>query len=113
MRLLPYLPGIAHHCHISGNDCRDACRLCRIYNGTHQRNVMVVYNGIDGEVALHAMFVARPGYFPQIVDSEGICRTGTHVQVLDTEIDGVGTCLYGCCERFARAYRCHDFEVTD
>ena len=50
---------------------------------------MVVYNGIDGEVALHAMFVARPGYFPQIVDSEGICRTGTHVQVLDTEIDGV------------------------
>ena len=47
---------------------------------------MVVYNGIDGEVALHAMFVARPGYFPQIVDSEGICRTGTHVQVLDTEI---------------------------
>ena len=111
--LLPYLPGIAHHCHISGNDCRDACRLCRIYNGTHQRNVMVVYNGIDGEVALHAMFVARPGYFPQIVDSEGICRTGTHVQVLDTEIDGVGTCLYGCCERFARAYRCHDFEVTD
>lgn len=99
--LLPYPASIAHHRHIGGNDCRDACRLCRIYDSMHQRDVMVVYDGIDGEVAFHAMLVARPGYFPQIVDSEGIGRTGTHVQVLDTEIDGVGTRLYGCCERFA------------
>ena len=111
--LLPYPAGITHHRHIGRNDCRDACRLCRIHDGAHQRDIPVVYDGIDGEVAFHAMLFTRPGYLLQIVDGEGICRTGTHVQVLDAEIDGVRTRLYGCCERFARAYRCHDFEVTD
>ena len=98
MHFLIYLPCITHHSHIRSNHCRDTGCFCRIYNGTHQRQVLVVNNGINGEITFHPVLIARMRYFLQVVDGESIRRTGAHIQVLNAEIDGIGTRLDSRCE---------------
>ena len=39
------------------------------------------------------MLIARLRYFPKVFNSECISRTGPHIQVFNTKIDGIGTCL--------------------
>ena len=108
---LPYLAGVGHHGHVGGDDGRDAGLLGGTHDGTHQGDVLVVDDGVHGEVALHAVLVARTGYFAQVVDGERIGRTGTHVQVLDAEVDGVCSGLYGSGQRLARADGGHYLKI--
>ena len=37
----------------------------------------------------------------QIINGKRTCRTGTHIQALDTEVDGICPCLDSCRQRFA------------
>ena len=111
MYLLPYLTGIIHHCHISCNYRRNYRFLGRIDNGMHQRDIFIIDNRIDRQVALHPVLVTRTGYFPQIINRKCISRTGTHIQVFYTEIDRIGTCLNSRSKRFARTDRSHYFKI--
>ena len=108
MHLLPYPITIGHHSHVGGNHSRDVSGLGCIDNLMHQGDILAVDDGIDGEVALDAMLTTSLGDLLQVVDGERRGRMGTHVQFLDTKVDAVGTCLYGCRQRLAGAYWRHD-----
>ena len=112
MHLLSYLPGVAHHSHIGCNHRRDTCRFCRIHNGSHQGDIVIVDNGIYRKVTFHTMLITGLGNLPQIVNGKGIGGTGTHIQVFDTEVNRVRTRLDSCGKRLARAYRSHDFKIV-
>lgn len=101
VHLLPYTAGIAHHRHVRRNHGGNAGLMSGIHDGAHQGYIIVVDDGIYRKITFHPVLVTRPGYLAQIINRKGIRRTGTHVQVLDAEIDRVGTCLYGCRKRLA------------
>ena len=101
MHFLANLVGIAHHRHIGGNHSRNTRFLGRVDNGTHQFNILVIYDGIHRQITLHSMFVTGPGYLAQVLNGECIGRTCTHVQILNTKINRIGSRLDGCRERFA------------
>ena len=101
MHLLPYLPGITHHSHIRCNHSRNTGGFCRIHNGAHQRNIIIIYNGIYRKITFHTMLITGLSNLPQIVNSKGIGGTGTHIQVLYTEVNRVRTRLNGCGKRLA------------
>ena len=111
MYFLTHFVAIRHYRYISRNHRTDACFLSRIDNGTHQSNVFIVYYGVDSKITLDTVLIAYLRNLPQIVDGKRAGRTGTHVQALNAKIDGIGTCLDGCCKGFARAHRSHYFEV--
>ena len=111
MHFLPDPAGIIHHCHVSSNHCRYSGCFGRIDNSTHQRNILIIDNRIDCQIAFHPVFVARPGYLTQIINGKRIGRTGTHVKVFYTKIDRIGSSLNGCRKRFARTDRRHYFKV--
>ena len=111
MHLLPHLAAIGHHRHIAGNDRRDASLVSSIDNLVHQGDILAIDDGVNGEIALDAMRIAGLRNLTQIVDGECGCRMGTHVQLLDAEIDTISTSLNGCGKRFARAHRRHDFII--
>ena len=48
-----------------------------------------------------------------IVDGERIGRVRPHVELADAEVDGIGTCLDGGGQTFARPHRGHDFKIVD
>ena len=95
MYLLTDLPRIAHHSYVRRNHRRDTRRLGRIYDGAHQCQILIVNNSVNGKITLHIVLIARLRYFPKVFNSECISRTGPHIQVFNTEIDGIGTCLDG------------------
>ena len=111
--LLPDGVAVAHHGHVAGDDGRDAGVVGGIDNLAHERHVLVVDDGVDGEVALNAVCGGSGGYLAEVAEGEGAGRAGTHVQVAYAEVDAVGTSLNGSRQRLARAYGGHDFKVTN
>ena len=95
MYLLSYFITVSHDCHIGRNDRTDTCFFCRIHNFTHQGNILIVNNGVNGQVTLYSMFITYFGDFTQIVYSKSARRTRTHVQAFNTEIDGIGSGMKG------------------
>ena len=83
-----------------------------VADASHEFQVLVVDDGIDGKVALHAVRVAGGGNLLQVVHGEGVGGVCPHVKVLDAEVDGIGFCLYGGGKGLARAHRCHNLEVV-
>ena len=67
---LPHLIAVSHHRYIGGNHRADTGFLGRIDNPTHQFQVFIINNGVDGEVTLHSVFVTDTGYLPQIIDGK-------------------------------------------
>ena len=110
--LLTDLTGITHHRHISSNHGRNTGLFCRIHNGTHQLQIGIVDDCIYRQIALHSMFVAGTGYLSQVVNRKSIGRTGTHVQIGNTKINGIGTRLDSCRKRLAGTYRSHYLKVS-
>ena len=55
------------------------------------------------------MLVALTGNVAKVVNRKRGGRVGTHVQLLNAEIDAVGSCLYGSHQRLAGADGRHDF----
>ena len=82
-----------------------------IDNLAHQRQVFGIHDGIDGQIGLHTRFTACR-YNSCHVGCREIDRTaGTHVKVLDTEIDARGTGLYSRSQTLPAPYRRHYFYV--
>ena len=111
--LLSHPVAIGHHSYVAGNHSRDACLFGGINNFVHQGDILAVNDGINCKVALNAMFIAGLGNLAQIVDGKSSCRMGTHVQLLDAEVNTVGTSLNGRSERFARTNRSHYFVILN
>ena len=99
MHFLSHLIAIAHHSHITGDDCRDASLLGSIDDFLHRGNVVVIDDGIDSEIGLDAMLIASSSNLTQVVDGEMIGRVRTHVQLADAEIDRVCSSLDGSRQR--------------
>ena len=96
MHFLPYFATIGHHRNIGSNHRRDIGFFGCVHNGAHQHNIIIIDNRIDGEITFQPVLIAYLRYFFQIVDCKRACRTGTHIQTLDTEINRIRTRLYGC-----------------
>ena len=69
-----------------------------IHYVVHGLYVLAINDGVDGEIGLDAVFVARGCYLTQVVNGEVIGRMGTHVKLSYSKIHGIGTGLYGGCE---------------
>ncbi len=111
MHLLPDGVAIVHHGHIAGDDCRDAGLLGGIDNLVHQRDVLVVDDGVDRQIGLYTMTVALAGYVAQVVDGKRAGRMGAHVQLLDAEIHRVGSRLNGRRQTLARPHGRHHLKI--
>ena len=111
MPLLTDPTGIAHHRHISSNHGRNTGLLCRIHNGAHQLQIVIIYDRIYRQITLHPMFVTGTGNLPQVVNRKSIGRTGTHVQIGNTKINGIGSRLNSCRKRLTGTHRSHYLKV--
>ena len=70
MHLLSYLPAVLHHSDVAGDDSRDARLVGGIDNLAHQRQVFTVDNGVDRQIALHAVLFTLSGNVAQVIDGE-------------------------------------------
>ena len=100
MNLLTYLVAIAHYSNVAGYNSADVGLLGSIQNLAHQGQVLTIYNSINRQVALYAADAALLGNAFQVVYAEGAGRVGPHVQVLDTEVDTVGSRSEGSSQTF-------------
>ena len=111
MHLLPHTAAVGHHGHIGGDDGGDAGLVGGIHDGVHGSDVLTIDDGVHGEVGLDVVATACLSDEPQVVDGEGVGRVGTHIELADTEVYTVGTCLDGGLQTLVRAYGCHDLII--
>ncbi len=112
MHLHPNTPGIHQHRHVRRDDSREVGFFRGIHHLTHQLHVLIVDNRVDGEVALYVVLPTDLRDGVQVVYREVIGRLRAHVQPLYTEVDGVGSPLDGCRERFIRTGGSHNFIIS-
>ena len=62
---------ILHDSHVAGNDGGDIGLACGIDDLAHVVEVFLIDNGVDGEVALHAVRLTGLCNLAQVVDGEG------------------------------------------
>ena len=106
------LPAIHHHRHVAGDDGGDAGGLGGIDDAVHRLDIFAVDDGIHRQIGLDALCLARPGNLLEVVDGEVVGRVGTHIQLPDAEVHGVGSGMDGGCQRLAGADRCHYLEFV-
>ena len=111
MHLLPDTVRIVHGRHISRNDCRDFRLLRRVDNLAHQRQVLAIYNSINGQIAFNTMLTADRNDLAQVVRRKVIGRARTHIQSFNTEINRIGSSLDSRHQRFVRTDRSHYFKI--
>ena len=107
VHFLSYLTAIKHHRHVARNDGTDASGFSGVEDGAHQFEVLPVDDGVDGQVAFDAEASRLLGNPLEVVDRKRAGRVRTHVQVLNTKVDAVGTGSYGSCQALGRAHRRH------
>ena len=98
--------------HVAGDDGAHASLAGSVDDAAHIGHVLVVDDGVDREVTLHAALLAPLCYGVKVVDGEVDARLRPHVQALDAEVDGIGTGLPSRRERLPRAYGSHYFKVA-
>ena len=64
-------------------------------NLVHVVDVLVIDDGVDRQVTLHAVLVAPLGDGVQVLEREVDARARPHVQPFDAKVDGIGTALLG------------------
>ena len=74
MNLLAHFITIAHHSHITCDDSRDASLFGSIDNLLHRGNIIIIDNGIDGEISLDTMLIAGSSDLTQVIDGKMIGR---------------------------------------
>ena len=57
------------------------------------------------------MLLASASDVVEVFESEMIGRMGAHIQLSDTKINGVCSCLHGCNEALSRANGGHDLKI--
>ena len=103
--------GVLHHGDIAGDDSIYTYGVGFIHYLTHQRQVFGIHDGIDRQVSLHTCFATGSYDGSHILCGEVHRRTGTHIQVLNTEIDTRSTGVYSRCQALPASYRSHYFDV--
>jgi hypothetical protein len=83
----------------------------RIYDLTHQFEVLAVDDGVDRQITLNAKTARLLSYTMQVVNRERACRMGSHVQILYAEVHAVCPSPDGCCKAFGRTYWRHYLQV--
>src|SRR5690554_2892102 len=107
VHLHPDAPGVHQHRHVGRDDGRQVGLLRGIHHLPHQLHVFVVDDGVHGEVAFYTLVPADLRDGMQVVNREVIGRLGTHVQTLDTEVNGVRPPLDRRRERLVGPGGCH------
>ena len=111
MYLLSYLITVCHDSYVGSNHSANTGFFCSIYNFPHQSQILIINNSIYRKVAFHPILVTYFRNLTQVVNSKRICRTGTHIQAFNAEIDRICSCMNSRSQRLSRADRCHNFEV--
>ena len=93
MNFLAYLVAIGHNSHVTGNHSADTCVLCSVNNLAHRGQIIVINHRVDGQISLDAVSITCGGNLSQIVYRKVIGRMRAHIQLADTEINGVSTGL--------------------
>ena len=112
MNLLSDFTTVRHDSHVRRNDSRNLSLLGSIDYLAHQLYVLVVDDGVDGQIALHAVLGTDGSNVVQVVDGEMIGRVRAHVELLHSEVDTVGTCLYGSLKAFTRTHGRHYLVIS-
>ena len=92
---------------VGGDDGGDAGLACGLEEGAHLGKLVVVDDGVEGEVGAHAGGVGDAAYLAEVVDGEVGGGAGAHVEVAHAEVDGVGTALDGGVQAGVGAHRAH------
>ena len=95
VHLLPDVVAVGQDGHVGGDDGRDAGGPGGVADAAHQGQVVLVDDGVDGEVTLHPRCLTAGDDVGQVGHGEAAGGVGPHVEGFDAEIDGVGTGLYG------------------
>ena len=87
-----------HDGHVCDDDGVDACIFGFGEDLFRSVEFVVIDDGVECEVAFDiGIFDARHD-FGDVIDIEGAAGNGTHVEVADTEVDGICACVNGCGE---------------
>ena len=105
------IAGVGHGGDVAGDNGRNAGVASGVDDALHEFYIVVVDDGIDGEITFHTVFPTYTGYFTQIVEREIIRTPSPHIEAFDTEVYRTGSSLYGGGQRFVRAHGGHDFEI--
>ncbi len=111
VHLQPYLPAIGHHSHIAGYHSGNLRLESRVEDAPHERQVLAIDDGIDGQIALHTAAAALCGYAPKVVDGEGAGRVSPHVEVFNAKVNAVGSCTQRGGEGVGRPHGSHYLKV--
>ena len=108
MYFLTDLVGILHDRDVGSDNGIHAHGMSFINDLTHERQVFRVHDRINRQVSFHASFPTSCHDSSHIIGSKVDRTAGTHVQVLDTEIDARGTRLYSSRQTLPASYGSHD-----
>ena len=111
MHFLSDAVGVLHDRNIGSDNGIDTDGVRRIHYLAHQRQILGVHDRIDRQVGLHARLAAYRHDVRQIGSGEVRRRAGTHIEVLDAEIDARGTGLYRRCQALPASYGSHDLNI--
>ena len=109
MHLFAYLVRVLHNSYIAGDDSINAHCMSLVHDLAHQRQILRIHHCVNGQIGLHARLTTRSNDRGHIVRGEVDRTAGTHIQVLNTEIDTRSTGLYRRCQTLPAPYRCHYF----
>ena len=73
----------------------------------HRRKVFIVEGVVESQVGPHAVFTAYPAYLFQVVRRKIVGGARAHVQLPDTEVNGIRTALDGSLQAREIACRSH------
>ena len=72
MHLHTLLPAVCHHSHVGSDDSRNLRLIGSVDDVVHKLHVLVIDDGVDGKITLHAVLGARGSYLTKVVDGEMI-----------------------------------------
>ena len=94
---------------VGGDDGVDPFGAGAVDDGMHVGHFVLVDDGVDRQVGLHAVLVGRGDDARQVVEREVRGRSGAHVEFSHAEVDRVGPGVDGGHQRLVGADRGHDF----
>ena len=103
-------PAVEDGGHVRGDDGIDSRRLRGIQRGVRGLEVISEQGDIQGHIGPDTVLPADARHFRQVLLGEIVRRAGAHVQVPDSEIDGVGPAFDRCEETLEVPRRRHDFQ---
>ena len=104
------LAGIQDAGHVGSDDGVHARFLGEVQHAAGLVQFLTVQGDVQGEIGLESIGAADAHHLRKVLRREIVRGMGPHVQVADSEIDGVRTSLNGGGEAFEAPCRSHDFQ---